>query len=247
MIGIVLVSHSVALAEAARDLALQMVHGVRPEIRIAAGAEGGFGTDAAAIAEALDDLGETDGVLILTDLGSAVMSSSLALDIRESTQPVLISDGPFVEGATAAVVGAAAGSSLEAAAAEARGALQAKQPAPSGASEQAASTDDVDAPAERPEGDRGDGLVADERLVNPLGIHSRPAAMLVKTVSSFDSRITLTNTSAGKGPANAASLVGLLALGAGKDDSIRIEAEGADAGTALVAVRQLIADGFGET
>ncbi|MGO1921846.1 MAG: HPr family phosphocarrier protein, partial [Microbacterium sp.] len=95
MIGLVLVSHSDALAQATADLALQMVHDVRPEIRLAAGAAGGFGTDAAAIAAAIDELAElTSGVVLLTDLGSAVLSASLALDIRSSTVPVRVSTGP---------------------------------------------------------------------------------------------------------------------------------------------------------
>ena len=48
MIGIVVVSHSRRLAEAAVELALQMVHGTRPAIEIAAGLDGGIlGTDAA--------------------------------------------------------------------------------------------------------------------------------------------------------------------------------------------------------
>ena len=75
MIGFVVVSHSEPLAQAAVDLAMQMIHGEAPPVRVAAGADGGFGTDAAAIAAAIDDLADTDGVLILTDLGSAVLSS----------------------------------------------------------------------------------------------------------------------------------------------------------------------------
>ncbi len=107
---------------------MQMIHGEAPPVRVAAGADGGFGTDAAAIAAVIDDLADTDGVLILTDLGSAVLSSELALELRESTQPVVISGGPFVEGATAGIVRAATGGTLADVAAEAAGALAAKQP-----------------------------------------------------------------------------------------------------------------------
>ena len=128
MIGFVVVSHSEPLAAAAVDLAMQMIHGEAPPVRVAAGADGGFGTDAVAIAAAIDELAGTDGVLILTDLGSAVLSSELALELRESTQPVRISGGPFVEGATAGIVRAATGGTLDEVAAEAAGALAAKQP-----------------------------------------------------------------------------------------------------------------------
>ena len=54
MIGFVVVSHSEPLAAAAVDLAMQMIHGEAPPVRVAAGADGGFGTDAVAIAAAID-------------------------------------------------------------------------------------------------------------------------------------------------------------------------------------------------
>ncbi|WP_442922619.1 PTS-dependent dihydroxyacetone kinase phosphotransferase subunit DhaM, partial [Microbacterium sp. Leaf351] len=127
MIGFVVVSHSAPLADAAVDLALQMVHDEAPPVRVAAGAAGGFGTDAAAIAQAIDELADTDGVLIVTDLGSAVLSSSLALDLRESAVPVRISDGPFVEGLTAGIVRAVTGGTLDEVTSEARRALDAKR------------------------------------------------------------------------------------------------------------------------
>jgi PTS hybrid protein len=234
MIGIVLVSHSEALANAAMELALQMVHGARPPIRIAAGAAGGFGTDATAIASAIDDLATTDGVLVITDLGSAILSSSLALEIRDSTHQVVISDGPFVEATTAAVVGAAAGGSLADTAAEASNALSAKKTQ----TDPGASPDDIHSP--------GPAASTEERLINPMGLHARPAALLVHTAGEFSADIELTNTTAGRGPVNAASVIGLLSLAASKNDQIRIEANGRDAHQAVNAVKQLVLQGFGE-
>jgi PTS hybrid protein len=234
MIGIVLVSHSEALANAAMELALQMVHGARPPIRIAAGAAGGFGTDATAIASAIDDLATTDGVLVITDLGSAILSSSLALEIRDSTHQVVISDGPFVEATTAAVVGAAAGGSLADTAAEASNALSAKKTQ----TDPGASPDDIHSP--------GPAASTEERLINPMGLHARPAALLVQMAGEFSADIELTNTTAGRGPVNAASVIGLLSLAASKNDQIRIEANGRDANQAVNAVKQLVLQGFGE-
>jgi PTS hybrid protein len=234
MIGIVLVSHSEALANAAMDLALQMVHGARPPIRIAAGAAGGFGTDATAIASAIDDLATMDGVLVITDLGSAILSSSLALEIRDSTHQVVISDGPFVEATTAAVVGAAAGGSLADTAAEASNALSAKKTQ----TDPGASPDDIHSP--------GPAASTEERLINPMGLHARPAALLVQMAGEFSADIELTNTTAGRGPVNAASVIGLLSLAASKNDQIRIEANGRDANQAVNAVKQLVLQGFGE-
>ena len=79
----VVVSHSPALAQAAVDLALQMVPGEKPAIAIAAGAgEDLIGTDAAAVSAAIDEVASPDGVLVIMDLGSAVMSAEMALDFR---------------------------------------------------------------------------------------------------------------------------------------------------------------------
>ena len=82
MIGIVVVSHSRALGEAAAALAGEMVaEDARPAIEVAAGLdEHTFGTDAAAVAEAVGRADSPDGVLVLLDLGSAVLSAEMALE-----------------------------------------------------------------------------------------------------------------------------------------------------------------------
>jgi phosphotransferase system enzyme I (PtsI) len=133
MIGIVAVSHSARLGEAALELALQMVQGGGVQVRVAAGAgtdaDGTpvLGTDAAAVATAIDDLADDcDGVLVLMDLGSAVMSAEMALEFRMSDVPVRLVPAPFVEGLLAAVVSAAAGGTLDSVAEEATAALAAK-------------------------------------------------------------------------------------------------------------------------
>lgn len=238
MIGLVLVSHSELLAQATADLALQMVHDVRPEIRLAGGAAGGFGTDAAAIAAAIDELADVaTGVVLITDLGSAVLSSSLALDIRSSTVPVRISSGPFVEAATAAVVVAAAGASLETVCQEADQALNAKQSAY--APEENVTPLDANLPS-------GDSASVEKEIVNPQGLHSRPAAVLVRTASTYESAIEITNLTTDRGPVKAASLIGILSLAASGGHRVRIDAHGPDASDAAAALGTLIAEGFGE-
>ena len=128
MVGIVVVSHSPALAGAAVDLALQMVHGQPPAIAIAAGAgDGVLGTDAARVAEAIGEVDAGDGVLVLTDLGSAVLSAELALELAPDARDVRLSDAPFVEGLIAAVVLAAAGAGIDEVQREATDALAAKR------------------------------------------------------------------------------------------------------------------------
>lgn len=245
MIGLVIVSHSEPLAQATVDLALQMAQGERPPIRIAAGAEGAFGTDAAAIAAALDELADTDGVLVMTDLGSAALSTDLALDLRESTQPVRISDGPLVEGTTAALVRAATGGTLDEVAAEAANALAAKrrdeederevEPAPTAAA-------DAEASAEA----QTDEVAAEVTIRNALGLHARPAATFARAAGGFASDIRITDLTAGRGPVNAASLVSVLALGAVGGHVVRLEARGPDATEAVRTLEGLIQEGFGE-
>ncbi|EEI86884.1 putative PTS-dependent dihydroxyacetone kinase, DhaM subunit, partial [Anaerococcus lactolyticus ATCC 51172] len=71
-----------------------------------------LGTDAVAVAAAIDELAaDCDGVLVLMDLGSAVLSAELAVELRSSEVPVRLAPAPFVEGLLAAVVSAAAGGS----------------------------------------------------------------------------------------------------------------------------------------
>lgn len=250
MIGFVVVSHSEPLAQAVVDLAMQMIHGEAPPVRVAAGADGGFGTDAAAIAAAVDDLADTDGVLILTDLGSAVLSSELALELRENTQPVVISGGPFVEGATAGIVRAATGGTLADVAAEAAGALAAKQPHGGGAegNEAAPALAEASAPdvPGAPAAPGADAVEREVTVVNPVGLHSRPASLVVKAATGFDAVPTITDVTTGKGPARADSMIALLALGATQGHVLRVRAEGPDAAAAVDAIADLVEDGFGE-
>ena len=64
------------------DLALEMVHGERPKIALAAGtADGRIGTDPIRVSEAITEVASPDGVLVFMDLGSAVLSAELALDL----------------------------------------------------------------------------------------------------------------------------------------------------------------------
>ncbi|WP_225725029.1 MULTISPECIES: phosphoenolpyruvate--protein phosphotransferase [unclassified Nocardia] len=128
MIGIVVVSHSRPLARAAVALAAEM-QGERPvRVEIAAGLdEETLGTDAVAVADAIDAADSGDGVLLLMDLGSAVLSAELAIDLLESPHEVKLCAAPIVEGLVAAVVTAGSGASLDEVAAEADSALLGKR------------------------------------------------------------------------------------------------------------------------
>ncbi len=121
MVGLLIVSHSAKIAEGTRELAAQMSGAAVPIVAIGGTGDGGLGTDAAKIAMAAAQLSNTDGFVVLLDLGSAVLSTEMALE--EIGTPHVVSNAPIVEGALLAAVEAAAGSSLAqvaAAAAEAR-------------------------------------------------------------------------------------------------------------------------------
>lgn len=249
MIGIVAVSHSARLGEAALELALQMVPRGGVPARVAAGAgsdEHGapiLGTDAVAVASAIDELAEEcDGVLVLMDLGSAVMSAELALELRVSDVPVRLAPAPFVEGLLAAVVSAAGGGSLDAVAGEARSALAAKS-GQLGHDETAPEDGDQPGPVGGEAGGADPGVSRRVRVRNALGIHARPAALIAEAATGADVRVRLLP----EGPeAPAASLMRLLTLGARHGDEVLLTASGTNAEAALDRLVALFDGAFGE-
>ncbi|MDR2772209.1 MAG: hypothetical protein LBB93_01925 [Elusimicrobiota bacterium] len=132
MVSLVLISHSRALAEAAADLAKK----VSPKSDIPVFAAGGtgssheeLGTDAYDILETLEKAYSSDGVLILADLGSAVISTKVAIGMLDDIKRAnaFLSSAPIVEGAIGAAVQIAAGSSIDEVKEEALNALVGKQ------------------------------------------------------------------------------------------------------------------------
>ena len=111
-VGIVLVSHSVRLAEGAAELAAQ-VSGGTVRVLAAGGTEDGtLGTSLEKVTQAVAVAEAGAGVLVLPDLGSAVLTVRAML-ADEPGARVVLADGPFVEGAVAATVTAAAGADLK--------------------------------------------------------------------------------------------------------------------------------------
>src|SRR3954470_6905313 len=98
-VGLVIVSHSRALADAAVELARGMLPGRELAVEVAAGdVDGGLGTDATAGAAALAAVDDGDGVVVLLDLGSAVLSAETALELvaDELRRRVVLSPAPLV-------------------------------------------------------------------------------------------------------------------------------------------------------
>lgn len=112
-VGLVVVSHSSRIAEGTAELAAQMAG---DEVRIipAGGmADGSIGTDPVRIAEAIAAADAGAGVVVLADLGSAVLSTRTALELMGEPGNVRLSRGPIVEGAVIAAVQASTGSTLD--------------------------------------------------------------------------------------------------------------------------------------
>ena len=197
-----------------------------------------IGTDAMKVATAIDELADTDGVLVLMDLGSAVLSAELALELRMSDVEVTLSAAPFVEGLLAAVVRAAGGASLAEVAAEARGALAPK-------SGQLGEAEAAPAAApEAPSAAESDRITRRLTLRNPLGLHARPAALLATEAGRAENaRLALLRTGATVAAASPTALIG---LGSRGGDEIEISAAGPDAAAVLDRIQTLVDDGFGE-
>ena len=236
MIHLILVSHHPDIARGIAALAAQM--SAAPEtIHTAAGiddADNPVGTDAVRIMQTLLEADNPDGILILVDLGSAILSAQTALDLLDD--PALaarcrISAAPLVEGAISAAVAASSGADLETVAREATQALAAKQAA-LGESAPASAT-----PVVAPSGDS-----TTITLTNRDGLHARPAARLVSALTPYRARLVLT---CGDKQADGKSLNQLALLQARHGDRLTLHADGDDAAAALQTFRELAAANFG--
>ncbi|MDF9811654.1 PTS fructose transporter subunit IIA [Streptomyces sp. SPB162] len=117
LVGIVLVSHSAAVADAVGGLAKGLAAGgaVAPVAPAGGTPDGGLGTSSDLIAAAARSVDQGAGVAVLADLGSAVLTVKAMLADEDELPPgTRLVDAPFVEGAVAAVVTASAGADLAA-------------------------------------------------------------------------------------------------------------------------------------
>lgn len=261
LVGIVVVSHSRALADAAVALASEMLADRPVRVEIAAGLDdGSFGTDAAAIRDAIAAADDPAGVVVLMDLGSAVLSAELALELldQQLAARVLLCPAPLVEGLVLAAVAAAGGASRADVAAEAVAALDGKvaQLAPSSpvAAPTGARAPSVDQ-AELAQPDREVGLVdrADRQpeigvfvVSNGHGLHARPAARLVRALAGLDAVVALRNLTRGGPSVPASSLSRVATLGAVQGHRVEVSASGPAALVAVGVVLELARRAFDE-
>ncbi|WP_020657322.1 dihydroxyacetone kinase phosphoryl donor subunit DhaM [Amycolatopsis benzoatilytica] len=226
-VGIVLVSHSAKLAEGLAELAAQMA----PDVRIVpAGGlpdDGGIGTDYDEVVAATQRADSGDGVVLLYDLGSAQMTAELAVESLADPSAAVVVDAPLVEGAVAAAVAAQGGADRKAVGEAAASAGLAP-----------------DLAAVELSADGEDGVVQKEfTLANEVGLHARPAAILVRSLASFDAEVSVR---LGEQEADAHSVLALMSLGARQGDRIMVRARGQQAAEAVARVAELVESNFGE-
>jgi len=113
MVGIVLVSHSSRLADGLAELVTQIGSSEVPVIVAGGTVDGRLGTSVDLVSAAIGSADRGDGVVVIPDLGSAVLTVKSVLEGVDTASVVLV-DAPFVEGAVAAVVTAASGGGLDA-------------------------------------------------------------------------------------------------------------------------------------
>lgn len=215
MVNILLVSHSFQLAQGVAELVRQMAPSESVKIAVAAGIgenNQDLGTNAAEIMEKLIELQSPAGILVLMDLGSALLSTDMALEMLEEDQKanIRMCPAPFVEGAIAAGVQANMGADLDAVYREAMSALLAKQ-------EQIAPGSAGPLAIEKAAPESADQSEFSVVVSNASGLHARPAAVFAKTISSYDAKVTVTNQSENKGPLHINGLIAVMLLAAKKE------------------------------
>ncbi|PIG92337.1 phosphoenolpyruvate--protein phosphotransferase [Gloeocapsopsis sp. IPPAS B-1203] len=241
MVGIVLVSHSKQLAAGVRELAAQMV-GDDVSLAVAAGIDdpvNPLGTDTMQVYQAIESVYSADGVVVLMDLGSALLSAEMALEFlsEEQREKIHLCEAPFVEGAIAATISAASGNSITQVIADAQGALTAK-----------ATQLGINEAINNQQAQDSNSHIAQIQITvtNKLGLHARPAAKFVTTAAKFQAQIEVRNITRNTNFVRADSINQVATLAVRQGHEIAIAATGVDTEAALVALQELVASNFGE-
>jgi PTS hybrid protein len=192
--------------------------------------EGGIGTSFEKITAAIAAADSGAGVVVLCDLGSAILTAETARDFLDESQQdlVRIVDAPLVEGGVAAAVGAETGGDLDAVVAAAHSSLQ-----PTTRSGETSSDSQPTAVVD------AEAISRTVVLVNKDGLHARPAAEFVNLASTFAVPVTVNGT-------DATSLLSIMSLGLTRGSSVQLASTDPAAEAAITALAALLESGFGE-
>ena len=227
MVNLVIVSHTHALAEAVKELALEMSEDV--QIKTAGGVdENTVGTNAERIHDAINRAWSEDGVVVLTDLGSAIMSAEMSIEMLadDKRERVQLIEGPLITGAITAGTEASGGGDLESVA---RAASQEAEA--TGSTE---SSPDSTAPTDQ----STQSIQLEVR--NHHGLHARPAVKFAQRADEFEATVQVKNLSRDSEFVDASSMMNVVKLGIDQDDKIEISARGNNASEALEGLRHLV-------
>lgn len=220
MIGFVIVSHSATAAAGVIEIAAQMAPDV-PTANAGGTDSGELGTSFGRVFNAVSEIrANTDGVVIMADLGSAKMTAESVIEMFGDPE-VALGEGPFLEGAVAGSVSAQIGDDLIHVLKSVRSSCR------------NAPADPADTTSDQP--DSGYSRVV--TVVDDGGLHARPAALLARLASEFDSDVYVNGV-------DAASLVSLMAASIGQGAEVTVTADGDDARAAIDAVADAIAAGL---
>ncbi len=246
-VGLVIVSHSEKLASGVTELAQQMTQGTITIVAAGGAGNGIIGTSVDTIQQAIEKASGPDGVLILLDMGSAILSTEMALEMIDKGQqgPVSLTFAPIVEGTLAAALEATLGHSLQevkAAAENAANKAQLQNLKPIAQAEETPNEpNDTLQPTEIVP---ANALEKQFVLNNPAGLHARPASVIIQTAAKFNALVEI---QANNRKARATSLIELLGLAARKGTTILVRTSGQDAQAALDALSTLVEASFYET
>ncbi|MEO5833319.1 MAG: dihydroxyacetone kinase phosphoryl donor subunit DhaM [Nakamurella sp.] len=227
-VGLVVVSHSGSLAGGVRELAAQMAPDVT--IAVAGGTdEGGVGTSFDLVTAALVEADGGDGVVVLYDLGSALLTTETALEFSDpdAAERIVVVDAPLVEGTVAAAVAAQTGADRAGVADAARRA---------GDSWSTVSASAPVAPA-------GEETTATATVADADGVHARPASILAREAGRWPAA-TVTVGRPGDDAVGVTNVLLLIGLGLRQGETVEIAGRGAGADDAVIALAAMIDAGL---
>lgn len=243
MISIVVVSHSAKLAESVCELAQQVAQG-SVKMAFAGGVDDDecpFGTDAIKILKAIESVYTDEGVLVMADIGSSIMSAETALEFigDDKRDNIRLCEAPLIEGTIVAAALVAAGASFDQIEQEACSACDVKIQHFG----RKKSSQEIKVAVSSSSTGSWEKIIT---VSNPMGLHARPAAQCVMAASRFNSSLLMYNLDNEDEAANVLSINQIARLGVRQGHRVRLVAHGDDAKDAVTFLENLFRSNFGE-